>query len=221
MRPSSQLPTPGYPADGRSFADIFEALSDGCPLPPGDAEAAHFTELDAWLSGDPASYVQWIERLAGRRLRTQLSADCLRWLTAAFLAALRQARIAPFACGEALQICLADLALIEELDDSDLPFPDLRALREQLMPASADLVNRLLRNMAVRARVTRFGPVASQPGPAVPLARRVRPTPVDLGRHDPGWPVLVVLTFHLTPCHVSRRIQPIYINKTLVSVNII
>ncbi len=194
MRLSSRLPPPGYLAGGRSFGQVFEALSDGCPLPAGDREAAHFAELDAWLSDDPAGYGRWIERLAGTLLRTQLSSDCLRWLTAAFLTALREANLAAFACGEALQICLADLALIEELGEAGLPPRDLLALREQLMPASADLVHRLLRNMAVRARVARFGPGASLEGPAVRLADRVTSEAVDLGRHDPGRPVLIVLT---------------------------
>jgi len=191
---SSQLPTPAYPIDGRSFAQVFDAFSGGCPLPAQDAEAAHFAELDAWLSDDPVGYGHWIGGLAERQLRTQLSADCLRWLTAAFLSELRQANLGPFACGEALQICLADLALIEELDGAGLPLQDLRALREQLMPASADLVHRLLRNMAVRARVARFGPAATRAGTAVPLAGRVTLSPIDLGRHDPMRPVLIILT---------------------------
>lgn len=188
----SRRPIPITLSQG-SFAEAFKTLGDGCQLPHKDSEVLHFMKLDKWLTDDPASYVCRIERLAQRRLHKELSADYLHILINELLAAQREAGLAAFACGAAMQICLADLALIEELDDTSLPASARDALRQELMYEAIDLVHRLIRNMVLRFRVSRPPATAGKAGSCVRLAERVTSTPIHLARHDEGQPLLIIV----------------------------
>lgn len=147
-------PAAGEPASpGIARNDLAKSLlelraADNPDAP--DPEISYFTSVGEWLSEDPASYWRWIERTGRERLRSDRSSDALTVAVASLGGELRDGRIAPFVCGEALRVCLSDLALLEELEESDVPPSAVAALRRDLVPASVDLVRRLVRNLKLR-----------------------------------------------------------------------
>lgn len=173
-----------------NLAGSLRELRAGDDRSGSDPEIAHLTALDEWLSADPAAYMRWIARLGRDRLRSQESARVLAGTIAELSERLAAGLLAPFACGEALQVCLADLQLLEELAESDLPAQAVAALRDELTSAAVDLVRLLIRNLRVRR--------GGVPGPPAP-ARRIMPLsemvgPGDPAQLDPGEPVLVIPT---------------------------
>jgi CTP:molybdopterin cytidylyltransferase MocA len=154
---------------------------------PADPEISHLANLDTWLSHDPASYVRWIERVGRERLRSQKSAKALAFAVADLSRALRVKDLAPFACGEALQICLADLVLLEEMDQADVPPSAVGELRAELVPASVDLVHRLMRNLRIRraSKTAPFPGAAARPQRLSEFTRQDLVRPSNLARDEP------------------------------------
>ncbi|MGH3964740.1 MAG: NTP transferase domain-containing protein [Pseudonocardiaceae bacterium] len=103
--------------------------------------------------------------------------------------------LASYACAEAMQICLADLVILEELQETDVPDASPRALRDELLVASVDLAARLMRNLATRAQISH----KASPRNDDPRVRRLSDFLAELRQpptipHDPDSPVLVVAT---------------------------
>jgi choline kinase len=128
---------------------LLELRAVDNPVSP-DPEISYFLSVGEWLSADPASYWRWIKRTGRERLRSDRSSEALAAAVASLGRELRDGRIATFVCGEALRVCLSDLALLEELEESDVPSSAVAALRRDLVPASVDLVHRLMRNLKLR-----------------------------------------------------------------------
>ena len=147
-------PLAGDPASsGTAWNDLAESLAelrgDDNPAAP-DPEISYFVSVGEWVSADPAGYWHWIERMGRERLRSERSSDALAAAVSSLSGELRDGRVAPFVCGEALQVCLSDLVLLDELEESDVPPSAVATLRRDLVPASVDLVRRLVRNLKLR-----------------------------------------------------------------------
>lgn len=179
-------------------ASVTEALEMLCEFPrlsAADAEVRYFAGLEASMETDPGGYCQWIENLGEERLRQDHSLTLLRGLVTDLLEHRRVLGLSAYACAEAMQVCLGDLIILDELDQADVPGAALRTLRDELLDASLDLVARLLRNMAMRAGGLR--PAASRVGgtPVRPLAELFRTSSQErVAGYDDGRPVLIVAT---------------------------
>src|SRR5580658_3556195 len=132
--------------------------ADGLAVP--DPEISHLAALEDWLSADPASYFRWVKGIARERLQAEASESVLQAAIDDLGRDLRAGTIAGFVCGEALQVCLADLTMLEELAETEVPGSAVASLRRDLLPASADLVHRVMRNLALRKM-----PAADQAAP--------------------------------------------------------
>ena len=178
----------------RDLARALQALRAADDFAAPDREIAHLAALDDWLAADPGTYFHKIEELGARRLRTQQSADLLAAAVASLSEALRGRRIAPFTCGEALQVCIADLALLEELDDTDVPPAAVTALRRDLVPESVDLVRRIMRNLTLRRQPPDAPPTGVGTLQAALLARRAGASRTPPARFKPDRPALIIAT---------------------------
>jgi molybdopterin-guanine dinucleotide biosynthesis protein A len=170
-------------------------LCEGPRLSASDAEVRYFAGLEESLESDPGGYCRWIENLGRQRLRQDHSLTVLRRLVTDLIEGRRALGLSAYACAEAMQVCLGDLIILDELDQTDVPAAALRTLRDELLAASLDLVARLLRNMAMRAGGLR--PAADRAGgpPVRQLADLFRAgSPERVAGHDDSHPVLVVAT---------------------------
>jgi GTP:adenosylcobinamide-phosphate guanylyltransferase len=137
-----------------SLTTALDRLGDGVRLPDSDPEVTHFRGIERLLSDDPAEYTTWLNRLAAERLSSQASVAHLSSLFSDLMWLMNSASLAAYACAEAMQICLSDLMLIEDLERCDVPSAAVSELRDTLLEQSLDLVGRLIRNMVSRARVS-------------------------------------------------------------------
>ena len=170
-------------------------LCGSAGLPMADAEVRHFTALETALASDPAGYCRWVERLGEERLRRDHSMVTLRKLVADLLERRRVHGLSAYACAEAMQICLGDLVIMEELGQTDVPPEDLRILGSELMTASLDLVARLLRNVAMRAGAPTPHLTGAGGVPVRQLADLFRAGSQErVVEHDDSHPVLIVAT---------------------------
>lgn len=184
----SASPRPLVPPE--ALAESLRELRAADDRSPPDPEIEHLTALDEWLSADPAAYMAWIDHLGQDRLRSQESAGALASSIAELSGRLAAGAMAPFACGEALQVCLADLQLLEELDETDVPAQAVAALRRELAPAAVDLVRRLIRNLRLRR-----GGIPDLPAPARQIVRLSELAgPGDAAGLEPDQPTLVIPT---------------------------
>src|ERR1700689_596106 len=153
------------------LAARLSALRAAADLAVPDPEISHLAALEDWLSDDPASYFRWIKGVARERLQAEVSESVLRAAIDDLSRDLRDGTIAGFVCGEALQVCLADLTMLEELEETEVPESAVASLRRDLRPASIDLVHRLMRNLSLRDTPAP-DEAAPRPGgwPAVPLS---------------------------------------------------
>src|SRR6202042_1714871 len=131
--------------------------------------------------------------LGRARLRSDRSSAVLAAAVASLSGELLDGRVAPFVCGEALQVCLSDLALIEEVEGSDVPPAAVAALRRDLVPASVDLVRRVMRNLRLRLR-PRDVVAAKAPGKVLRLSEFAAAEPAHPSRFDRDGPVLLMPT---------------------------
>ncbi|MGZ3431519.1 MAG: NTP transferase domain-containing protein [Isosphaeraceae bacterium] len=178
-----------------SFAEAFEMLCECPQLPASDAEARYFASLEESFESDPVGYCRWIEDLGQERLRQDHSLTVLRTLVTELLERRRVLGLSAYACAEAMQICLGDLIILDELDRTDVPAAAVCTLRDELLAASLDLVARLLRNMAMRAGGLRSAGHRSDGTPARQLADLFRKSSQErVAVRDDGHPVLVVAT---------------------------
>jgi len=181
---------------GAALDDLGESLrklrADDDPSAP-DSEIAYLVSIGEWVSGDQASYYRWIEQTGRERLKSDRSFAALAAAVASLGSGFRDGRIPPFVCGEALQVCLSDLALLEELEESDVPPAAVAALRRDLVPASVDLVRRVMRNLRLRLR-QRDVMASRALGDVLPLSEFAAGEPTRPSRLDRDDPVLVVPT---------------------------
>lgn len=173
-------------------ASLLELRAADNPAAP-DPEISYLVSVGEWLTADPASYWRWIEQLGRARLRSDRSAAVLAAAVASLSGELRDGKVAPFVCGEALQVCLSDLALIEELEGSDVPPAAVAALRRDLVPASVDLVRRVMRNLRLRLR-PRDVVAANAPGKVLRLSEFAAAEPASPSRFGQDEPVLLMPT---------------------------
>jgi choline kinase len=190
-------PWPAFPREVL-FGDLRDALAALCgpvPLPATDPEVRHLATLEQRLLADPAGYVRRIKRLGDARLHEDSSRAALPRLLSRLTELRQEAGLGAYACAEAMEICLADLVILEELERTDVPVEAVHLLRDNLVTASVDLVGRLLRNLAMRAQVARH----KQPNTDDPEVRKLsellleEPWPAAI-THDPDQPVLVIAT---------------------------
>jgi choline kinase len=188
MSPASRISAPS------TLSQELATLLAADDLETADPEIAHLAALEGWLSDDPASYVDWITRLGRERLRTDESAASLTAAVLSLSGEFRAGRIGAFACGEALQVCLADLVLLEELAGTDVPSSALTTLRRRLADASVDLVRRIVRNLALRRGGPDADPAARERGQPVPLSEHAQWPRIERAQFDRGQPVLLIPT---------------------------
>jgi choline kinase len=182
---------PGAAKDDLAASLLVLRAADNPAAP--DPEISYLVSVGEWLSDDPASYWRWIEQMGRARLRSDRSSAVLAAAVASLGGELRDGRVAPFVCGEALQVCLSDLALIEELEESDVPPAAVAALRRDLVPASVDLVRRVMRNLRLRLR-PRDVVAAKAPGRVLRLSEFAAAEPAHPSRFDRDEPVLLMPT---------------------------
>jgi CTP:molybdopterin cytidylyltransferase MocA len=151
----------------------------------------HFLIIEERLRVDPYSYVSWIEGLGAARLHLQESHAALAQVLTELGVLMRVGGLSPYACGEAMQICISDLVLIEELAQTDVPPHVLSALRYDLVPQALDLVVRLLRNMSTRA-LTACRPTVHPRADGVSQLAELTPRSPTVLHRDVDEPVLVV-----------------------------
>jgi CTP:molybdopterin cytidylyltransferase MocA len=178
--------------------DLTAALAVVCagtPPSPDDAEVRHFAAHERALRDDPRRYLDWLLGLADAGLSEGGSRRLARDLLTRVRDWYRDAGLGGYAAAEVMQVCVADLVMVEELASAGLPAEALAALHDGLLPEALELVARLLRNLAARMRTARRVAVA----PADPRVRPLRallaeaPPPPVLTR-DADQPVLVVAT---------------------------
>ena len=182
QRPGDQaLPAAAKDDLAASLLDLRAADNPAAP----DPEISYLVSVGEWLTADPASYWRWIEQLGRARLRSDRSSAVLVLAAVASLSRRPAGRtVAPFVCGEALQVCLSDLALIEELEGSDVPPAAVAALRrDRRPPASVDLVRRVMRNLRLRLR-PRDVVAARAPGKVLRLSEFAAAEPAHPARFD-------------------------------------
>lgn len=180
------------------YANLDEALVALCgpvSLSVLDPEIRYFRDLERRFAGDPACFVRRMEILGSQRLHEVSSLKSLRRLLAELSRLHENRMLASYACAEAMQICVADLVILEELQKADVPEDSLRVLRDELLAMSVDLVARLMRNLVTRAQITHD----VRPEDGDPRVRRLSDFVAESHqppaiRHDPDRPVLVVAT---------------------------
>ncbi len=179
-----------------AHTSVREALKAECgttTLPDSDPEVSHFIVIEERLSADQAGYIKWISYLGAQRLHARESQAALAGAVATLTNLADRANLGPYAYGEALQICLSDLELIEELDQADLPARTVWALRQDLVAKSLDLVVRIIRNLGTRARTLRVPGQRSSGSDVFQLSmlKPGSPAEITLAADEP---VLVVAT---------------------------
>lgn len=157
-----------------------------------DREVRHFITGEEQLSSDPVEYLRWIDHLGEERLKSPKSRAALARSVADLNSLRKTAGLGTYAAAEAMQICLSDLALIEDLDQTDIPPSAIKTLRDDLVVQSIDLVNRLLRNVTMRAKAADQRRLPAD-HPVRRLAEIDPPTSVSW-HFDGGEPVLAVVT---------------------------
>lgn len=167
-----------YPATLQGFLTSAAVQSAN-----GDAELDHMRRHEQALISRPHRYVHWLNGIAVQRL-CEASRRDFRTLISAV------GDLPAYMAAEAMQIGLADLAMLDDMRSVGLVAgEDLALLRADLPAAVTDVVTRLLRNIVVRlSPVRRSLPAVRRLADVVEMNSAPR-LPIDVGR-----PVLVVAT---------------------------
>ncbi|MDQ3760240.1 MAG: NTP transferase domain-containing protein [Actinomycetota bacterium] len=179
----------------KNLDEALAALCGPISLPALDPEIRYFRKLERQLTADPAGFASRVEFLGSQRLHEVSSLENLRGLLARLMRLYEDRLLVAYACAEAMQICLADLVTLEELQETEVPESSVHALRDGLLVASVDLVARLMRNLATRAQIIH----KARPADDDSKVRRLSDFIAELRQppaipHDPDSPLLVVAT---------------------------
>lgn len=170
----------------------LDRLCGSARLPEADPEVGYLERIEKALSDDPAGYLKWLNRVAAERLRSEEAQAEIATTQRALIALMRTAALSAYACAEAMQICLSDMILLEDLANSDVPRPSIASLRTDLLWQSLDLVARLVKNISVRAKV-HHGHGADGAAKGIRLAELDALRPASVYQESRG-PVLAVLS---------------------------
>ena len=175
-----------------SFLAALTSLRGNVPLPEADPEIAYFQRIERYLTEDPAEYQRWLDQVSQGRLQSDRSHAELTSMHRHLRGLMETDALSSYACAEAMQVCLSDLLLLEDLEKAELPWRALQILRKELPEQSLDLVSRLVRNIATRLRIADESGGHDQPQ-AVRLADFPARGPAVVPT-EPAEPVLTVLT---------------------------